>query len=227
MERRGALLRDTLHKVDSQLATEGIVSIPIEQRVSEAIFAGNALISINTTTPYNAVYGRVPNILPDINAAPIDTEGALPGTIRHSHRLREVAVQRMIEGTAHERIGRALRTKTFPAAQQTYEGGEAVDFFRPPTQKDLPGWSGPATLVDMSEVNRGILKLNYRGREIVCSPKDLRPHQAYMCFLAASHSTNHTDRAFSDIRRMIEQMQPGKILTLGLICPKGSWLKTK
>ena len=236
IERRGALTRDTLHKVDSQLAAEGIV-VPIEQRVSETIFAGNALISINNTTPYNALYGRVPNILPDINAAPVDTEGDLPGTIRHAQRLREVAVQRMIEGTAHERVGRALRTRTLPAAQQTYQEGDTVDFFRPPSNKDLPGWSGPATLTDMSQVNRGIIKVTYNGRELVCSPKDMRIHQAYLCFLAAPHYTNHVDRAYSDIRMMIEQMQPGKITTLGLICPKrsttkpisgevGPWLKT-
>ena len=71
IERRGALLRDTLHRIDTQLAEEGITDIPIQQVLSEAIFAGNALISVNDTTPYNALYGRVPNLLPDINAASV------------------------------------------------------------------------------------------------------------------------------------------------------------
>ena len=66
MERRGALLRDTVHRIESQLDVEGIV-IPFGQILSEAIFCGNALLTIRDSTPYNAVYGRVPRILPGID----------------------------------------------------------------------------------------------------------------------------------------------------------------
>ena len=66
VERRGALLRDTVHRIESQLEEEGIV-VPFEQILSEAIFCGNALLSIRDSTPYNAVYGRVPRILPGID----------------------------------------------------------------------------------------------------------------------------------------------------------------
>ena len=223
IERRGALLRDALHKMDTQLAEEGIVDIPISQLLSEAVFAGNALISVNDTTPYNALYGRVPNLLPDINMAPVDHSGTQPGTIRHSHRLREIALTRFIEGTAKARIQRALNTRTLPAAQQTFHEGDAVDFFRPPTNKDLPGWSGPARITDMSAVNRGTLKIVYKDRELVCSPKDLRPHLAYLCFLVAPHPHNHVDRAYSEIRQAADSLQPGKMLVLGKLCSKGTW----
>ena len=67
IERRGALLRDTLHKLESQLQSEGIGDVPFLHVLSEAVFCGNAMISINGSTPYNAVYGRVPRLLPDIN----------------------------------------------------------------------------------------------------------------------------------------------------------------
>ena len=112
---------------------------PFPQRLSESVFAGNALISINHATPYQGLYGRVPNLLPDINAAALDGTGSLPGTIRHSHRLREIAVQSIVEGTSRARIQRALRTPTLPAAQLTLHPGDTVDFYREPTQKDLPG----------------------------------------------------------------------------------------
>ena len=226
IERRGALLRDTLHKIDTQLQEEGIPDIPIQQILSEAIFAGNALISVNSTTPYNALYGRVPVLLPDINAAPVDDVGSQPGTIRHSHRLREIAVARMVEGTARERIQRALNTRTLPAAQQTYREGDAVDYFRPAANKDLPGWSGPATITDMSSATRGIIKVKYKDRELVCSPKDLRPHLAYLCFLVAPHPHNHTDRAYSEIRKIAESLQGGRILHLGKVCQSGEWKTT-
>ena len=148
IERRGALLRESLHKIETQLQDENIHDIPFPQILAEAIFSGNALISINNATPYNAVYGRVPNILPDINAVALDGTGALPGTIRHSHRLREISVQTIVSGTAKQRLDRALATPTLPAAQQSYSLGDQVDFYRPPNQKDLPGWNGPANVID-------------------------------------------------------------------------------
>ena len=66
IEKRGDLLKTLLRKMGTQCTTEGIF-IPFPQMLSEAVFAGNALISINSTTPYHALYGRVPNILPDLN----------------------------------------------------------------------------------------------------------------------------------------------------------------
>ena len=78
------------------------------------IFCGNALLSVNGSTPYNAVYGRVPQMLPDMNT-PIDD--AAPGTMRHVHRTREISVQAMVEGTAQASVKIALSTKTRPAGQ--------------------------------------------------------------------------------------------------------------
>ena len=82
-------------------------------------FVGNAMISINGSTPYNAVYGRVPRLLPDINQleAPEGAARSAPGLISHTHRLREVSVQAMLDGTASARLGRAMNTRTTMAAQ--------------------------------------------------------------------------------------------------------------
>jgi len=66
VEKRGDLLKIQLRNMDTQCKSEGIF-VPFPRLLAEAVFAGNALISINSTTPYNAVYGRVPSILPDIN----------------------------------------------------------------------------------------------------------------------------------------------------------------
>ena len=59
-------MRDTVHRIESQLEVEGIV-VPFGQILAEAIFCGNALLTIRDSTPYNAVYGRVPRILPGID----------------------------------------------------------------------------------------------------------------------------------------------------------------
>ena len=90
VERRGQALRDQLHRTDTQLRAEGITGIPFGFRLGEAIFAGNALLSIGGATPYNGLLGRTPNMLPQpiSDAAADDTDGGLPGGSRHVHRLR-------------------------------------------------------------------------------------------------------------------------------------------
>ena len=80
VERRGALLKDTLNKIatDIQAQKDPILDVDrdIEHVVAEAVYAGNAMLSINGYSPYSAVYGRVPQILPGINQIdlPLSTE---------------------------------------------------------------------------------------------------------------------------------------------------------
>ena len=66
IERRGALLRDTIHSVEGQMQEEGLVGVPFESILAECVFCGNALLTVGGSTPYNALYGRVPHILPSI-----------------------------------------------------------------------------------------------------------------------------------------------------------------
>ena len=81
--------------------------------------------------PYNSVYGRVPRILPGIDqvANPVGDSPVEPGLIRHAHRLREISVQAMVEGSARERMSRSTNTRTTMAAQSlNLKNGEEVDF---------------------------------------------------------------------------------------------------
>ena len=66
IERRGALVRDAVHRTQGQLEEEGF-TVPFESILAESVFAGNAMLTVNNSTPYSAVYGRVPHILPGID----------------------------------------------------------------------------------------------------------------------------------------------------------------
>ena len=61
IERRGALLRHSMHVIKAQLKREG-VSVSLATLLSEAVFAGNCLTFVGGVTPYQAVYGRQPAI---------------------------------------------------------------------------------------------------------------------------------------------------------------------
>ena len=54
IERRGALLRDCVHRIEGRLKEEGL-EMPFHSILAEATFCGNALLAVNGSTPYNAV----------------------------------------------------------------------------------------------------------------------------------------------------------------------------
>ena len=121
IEKRNDLLRQQLLRVDTQLRDEGLLSeISFPRRLGEATLAGNCLLSINNGTPYQALYGRVPPMLPDVDLTASvagDGDPHLPAAARCAHRLRELNVQAIVEGTARARIERAMTTKTKPAGE--------------------------------------------------------------------------------------------------------------
>eukprot|EP00974_Lingulodinium_polyedra_P072243 6992178-Lingulodinium_polyedra.AAC.1 len=62
VERRQALLRDQLHKVDTQFRVEEL-DVPFKYGLAEATLVGNCLLTVHGNTPYMALYGRTPNVL--------------------------------------------------------------------------------------------------------------------------------------------------------------------
>jgi len=186
IDRRGALLRDTIDIVSTQCEAEGL-DVESKQILNDCIFSGNASLSINGSTPYNAVYGRVPQMLLDTNM-PIDD--AAPGTMRHVQRMREISIQAMVEGTAQARAKRALNTKTRPAGQShDYKIGDLVDFHRAPSTKYASGWRGPANTIDNTNITRGTLTLRYqRDMPIEVRLQDVRRHLDYLSFMPTKSS---------------------------------------
>jgi hypothetical protein len=52
IERRGAFLRDAIHRIDSQLKEEGLTGVPFTNDLAEVVFCGNALLSFNGSALY-------------------------------------------------------------------------------------------------------------------------------------------------------------------------------
>ena len=107
--------------------------------LAEATFVGNAMLTIGGASPYTAVLGRTPALLPDLHGPPDET-----GTVaRDSHRMREISLQKITEATSRERVKRALRTVTKPAGEEfRYQLGDEFVYWQEPTQKATSGWTG-------------------------------------------------------------------------------------
>ena len=232
IDRRGALVREVINKIISQLKVEKI-RMPMDQILAEAQFVTNALLTVNGSTPYNALYGRVPLILPDLNQVDAPNEESLdhPGLIRHTFRLREIAVGAMIAETALHRAQRALNTRTIPAGErEKYQPGDLVDFYRPPGSKDVSGWTGPAKVIDPFHLQDGTITIKHVHRPIEVRIGDLRRHMSCLVYWQLAHpasAVSNTVHSWTDVRMYIESHVPnGKGVLLGVHQSRDQWVMT-
>ena len=172
IERRGALLRHSMHVIEDQLKREG-VAVTFATLLSEAVFAGNCLTFVGGVTPYQVVYGRQPAILPPLSLDEGDLEQEGVPNDRIEARTREIALQAMVETTSQARINRALRTKTTLPGDVQFELGDVVEYHRPSKTKDVSGWLGPATIIEVLG-DQGQVVVKRKNEELRCRFQDTR-----------------------------------------------------
>jgi hypothetical protein len=88
-------------------------------------------------------------------------------------RTREIALQAMIEATSQARINRALKTKTQLPGDLQYQVGDQVEYYRPSKTKDVSGWLGPATVIEVLG-DQGQVVVKHRNEELRCRFQDTR-----------------------------------------------------
>ncbi|CAE7203568.1 RE1 [Symbiodinium sp. CCMP2592] len=234
-DRRIAILRDSLHKLSSQLQEEGL-SVPFERMMCEMTFALNALTNVNGQSPYTAVLGRIPAILPSDDS--LISDGVPDRCSSHTHRLREIAVQTIAEGTARERLKRALKTPTRPSSiEEDYKVGDAVDYWREPLNKDSSGWRGPSTVVDLSRLEHGRIGIRTSTDQVLtCRLQDVRHSLTFLsdelsAFFGADDliapAGSQANHAQQYVQTYTDSLKHGTVLTLGHIrTSAGQWTET-
>ena len=184
------------------------------------------MLTVGETTPYNALYGRQPRLLPNLPSYPlddaVDTAGhdtPSPGLIRHVHRLREIAVQQMVEATAAARVDRALGTLTrVPIQAYNYEPGDQVEFWEKPAQENTSGWHGPATVIDVTNAVRGNIVVKWLKDYKTISNTNIRKWMSFVVFHFLSSSNMLLSNAKLIVHRAAAHYNSGRTLLLG-------WLK--
>ena len=112
IERRGAILRDTIHKLKTQ-ADHNNRNYTFESIVAEAVYAGNALLQHNGYSPHTAVFGRTPPLIP----GPRLMDPQTPVTLEDTERLRFSVVEALAQASTTDRVRRSLKTKPAVAVQ--------------------------------------------------------------------------------------------------------------
>ena len=227
-DRRGALLRGVMHKIETALTQEGI-TMPLKRVLAEATFCLNCMLVVNGATPYNCVLGRQPPLLPDLNTVPEDDAAGTPITSRHSHRLREVAVAKVAEGTAIDRLNRANRAKTQPAGEIfEYKVGDEVEYWRDPSTKEASGWRAPGYIEGLSQIAHGKIAVRTStDRVISCRIQDVRPRLAYACFFLCPDLGLPATTAVNFVVNFLSRMKQNCSFILGTMLGKDhTWITT-
>jgi len=175
LEKHHDILRQQFLRIKSQCAEEGI-AISDRLCMFEAVIAKNALFTLGKYTPLQAVFGRQPSILPDLESGDgnlDDSVGGPEALSRNRHRVREIAVSAMVERTAIERAQRAARSKTRRSTiDEKYEIGDDVEIFRQPSAKDVTGWRSGSRITHVEE--DGTIHSKWQGGILISRPQDVR-----------------------------------------------------
>ncbi len=118
--------------------------------------------------------GRQPQCLTDLELvsaiALCDEAGGIEGVSRRVHRLRESMVQAVIS----QHLDRTLTSKTRPAAVvQDLNLGDSVDYFQGPLSEDASWWHGPVKVVNVDDLNRGMISNEWRAMTLQCQLQDI------------------------------------------------------
>lgn len=166
-EHRGAILRHTMHVEEEYCKKEGL-TVSAQMLLAMCVFCGNALVSTGGTTPYQAVFGRQPPMLPPLLGPETSAEtGETPGG-RSQRRLREIAFESSVQATVRARTGRTMNTKTNRDDTDIYQVGDLVDIYRDDGLKDETDWHAPVR-VEENKPGAGQVVLDIDGRS--------RPHR--------------------------------------------------
>ena len=222
IERRGASLRACMHISEQQCIKEGI-AITIHILLAICTFAGNALTNIGAGTPYNAVLGRQPAMLPPLDNTEVQAAGDSEDG-RVEARVRETVITSMVQTTAQQRITRTLRARTSPSTDGKYKPGDLIDYLKHGGKKDVSGWHGPTNVIkDSPAEGQVIIKL--AGREYPYRYQDVR--HTLLIFLTYLSGIFHTrDEATKTVEQFIQHMAIGTTMMFGLVTDRNGRIST-
>ena len=227
-DRRVQILRTSVHKILGQFAEEGI-AMPFVRVLAEATFVINAISTASGASPYVAVMGRSPALMPELGPRELindDRDEQCP--IRHAARLRATAISTIAENTARERLRGALKTHTRPTGEELkFNVGDSVEYYREPTNRDVSGWRGPAVIADLTRLEHGRLGVRTSTDQVInCRVQDVRHRLAYLQELQAPVSSQ-PGKAQECLQTSLEELKPGTVIILGQVLePGGNWIQS-
>ena len=120
-------------------------------------------------------------------------------------RIREIALQRMIEATSIARVNRALRARTTASGEGQFRINDVVEIHRPSDTQDVSGWAGPGTITAVNPA-RGQVQVRYRRATMNCRLQDVR-HFIGAIFDDLGTGMTRAGLAWDKVEHYIEHVQ--------------------
>ena len=103
---------------------------------------------------------------------------------RDAYAIRRLAISSMIQATADTKARIAEASKTRRSGELLeLKLGDLVEFYRKPLTKDASGWHGPAEVVNLTNLQDGLLHVKWQGRVLSVRIQDVRTAMVYLTFL--------------------------------------------
>ena len=129
IEARNGIVRVTVHIMEEDFKKRDI-SIDSKRSLAEALFVSNAFTFYNGVSPYNALQGRQPACLPDLNAPDHESSNDSSDHSREQ-QIRHVSLGAITQSTVVAKANRALEATTRQAGPLHYKPGGLVSYDRP------------------------------------------------------------------------------------------------
>ena len=216
-ESRQSMLRHVMHLTEEELKRHNI-TMTFTELYAEALFVVNAFSNYGGATPMNALTGRQPSMLPDLENADFD-KGPEHSDHRREHRIREASIEAITQSTAVAKVNRTLKGKTTIDGARLFKAGDLIDYHRPTTTKDEHGgWNGPTPVIK-NMPSDGKLLIRPSGHDIHVQYPDARLTLYLETIFAIEHGMNN--EAMPILLAFIERCQAGKPPeTFGYATPK-------
>ena len=195
VERPNALIRSALQRCESQVLKESLVA-SFATVLGLATFMHNAWTSTNNHTPYQALLGRQPHLLPPL-------EGGYYGDLGVKGqddfaRVREIAAVAIIQAIVQQRFQRGGKRNQVVAQERAdHSPGDLLD----PPNKDIPGWRRPAKIASVN-FGEGNVTVRFQGGTLDRRYQEVRMHVPYSVYLPSL--VDPTRDEWSVVKREVE-----------------------
>ena len=223
-EKHQDLLRQTFLRTWSQAQREGL-PITNDHCLTVSLTAKNSLFTVGDMSPMQAVFGRQPAVLPNLDAPATTLDDTHTGPellSRGRHRMKEIANQSMIEATARKRMEIAASSKPRQAVQGSgFNVGDEVEFHRKIQGKEVSGWRGPGEIMKLD--SDGTVHVKWQGSGITCRLQDVRQALVHLIFFLCYQSSRASGEisAWEFVQNFVSRMPIGTQQIIGIIAQAG------
>ena len=222
VEKHIDLVKMTMSKMFADLA-EGQQEVDVSLLLSEACMGHNTLLTFSGVVPICAVLGQPPRDYTDA-ASPALTDQDPSSLLERAVLYRQHAKAATLRSVAEWRLSKAAHHHKQQAGKPIRKG-DLVDLYRRPATRDIPGWRGPALVLDLLE-SAGTAIVKWQNRPYVVSLRHLRHHEGHAAALhlvqtqgpSAVYETDRLDlRSLMQLMDFADAEAFGKIFTFGWI----------